>query len=150
MLLWYSNSPCRIKYDTFREKTVHLYFGNFRGFWLGTCNIYPGCPANNIWELTIKIYIFPTKKLRIGHGDPTQNWIMRRTTVTEFSKTFLVFYKWLNLTDVQVIVHSKVCLVIFVCCEHASWYFYHFLVLQVNSILRILNLAIFFYRAEPG
>ena len=43
----------------------------------------------------------------------------RRTTVTEFSKIFLVFYKWLNLTDVQVIVHSKVCLVIFVCCEHA-------------------------------
>jgi hypothetical protein len=65
--------------------------------------------------------------------------------VTEFSKTFLVFYKWLNLTDVQVIVHSRVCLVIFVCCEHAYWYFYHFLVLQVNSILRILNLAIFFF-----
>jgi hypothetical protein len=32
---------------------------------------------------------------------------MRRTTATEFSKTFLVFYKWRNLTDVQVIVHSK-------------------------------------------
>ena len=40
----------------------------------------------------------------------------RRTKVTEFSKTFLVFYKWLNL------LHSKVCLVIFLCCEHAAWY----------------------------
>jgi hypothetical protein len=59
--------------------------------------------------------------------------------VTEFSKTFLVFYKWLNLTDVQFIVHSKVCLVIFVCCEHAPWYFYHFLVLQVNRILLQVN-----------
>ena len=85
------------------------------------------------------IYFF--KKSKIGHGGPTQNRIMRRTTVTEFSKTFLVFYKWLNLKDVLVIMHSKVCLVIFVCCGHAPSNFYHFLVSQVNSILRILNLA---------
>jgi hypothetical protein len=26
------------------------------------------------------------------------------TTVTEFSKTFLVFYKWPDLTDVQVVL----------------------------------------------
>jgi hypothetical protein len=28
-------------------------FEDFRGFWLGTCNIYPGCPAKNIWDSTI-------------------------------------------------------------------------------------------------
>jgi hypothetical protein len=28
--------------------------------------------------------------------------------VTEFSETFLVFYKWPDLTDVQGIVHSTV------------------------------------------
>jgi hypothetical protein len=28
--------------------------------------------------------------------------------VTEFSKTFLVFYKWLNLTDVQVVLRGTV------------------------------------------
>jgi hypothetical protein len=37
----------------------------------------------------------------------TQNWILRRTTVTEFSKTFLVFYKWPDLTDVQGVVTSS-------------------------------------------
>ena len=36
---------------------------------------------------------FPKTKSKIGHGGPTQNWILRRTTVTKFSKTFLVFYK---------------------------------------------------------
>ena len=61
------------------------------------------------------IYIFSKNQKSV------KNWILLRTTVTEFSKTFLVFYKWLNLTDVQGIVHSKVCLVIFVCCEHALW-----------------------------
>jgi hypothetical protein len=30
------------------------------------------------------------------------------TTVTEFSKTFLVFYKWPDLTDVQGILTSTV------------------------------------------
>jgi hypothetical protein len=98
------------------------------------------------YEILLKIYIFIFKKSKIGHGGPTQNRIMRRTTVTEFSETFLVFYKWLNLTDDQCIVHSKVCHVIFVCCEHAPWYFYHFLVLQVNSILR---LAILFFLPSP-
>jgi hypothetical protein len=44
------------------------------------------------------------QKSKIGHGGPTQNRIMRRTTVTEFSKTFLVFYKWPDLTDVQVML----------------------------------------------
>ncbi len=93
-----------------------------------------------------KKYIF-FQKSKIGHGDATQNWIMRRTTVTEFSKTFLVFYKWLNLIDVQVIVHSKVYLVIFVCCEHAPWYFLSLLVSQVNNIL---NLVIFLVFAGPA
>ena len=41
-------------------------FEDFRGFWLGTSNIYPGCPAKNIWDFTMKIF-FP-KKSKIGHG----------------------------------------------------------------------------------
>mgnify|MGYP007108023261 CR=1 FL=1 len=64
-------------------------FEDFRGFWLGTSNIYPGCPAKNIWDFTMKIF-FP-KKSNIGHGGRTRNWIPIATTVTEFSKTFLVF-----------------------------------------------------------
>ena len=31
-------------------------FEDFRGFWLGTCNIYPRCPAKNIWNFPIKIF----------------------------------------------------------------------------------------------
>ena len=54
----------------------------------------------------MKIFFF--KKSKIGHGGPTQNRILRRTTVTEFSKTFLVFYKWPDLTDVQGILTSTV------------------------------------------
>ena len=54
----------------------------------------------------MKIFFF--KKSKIGHGGPTQNWILRRTTVTEFSKTFLVFYKWPDLTDVQVVLPGTV------------------------------------------
>ena len=54
----------------------------------------------------MKIFFF--KKSKIGHGGPTQNRILRRTTVTEFSKTFLVFYKWPDLTDVQGILCSTV------------------------------------------
>ena len=54
----------------------------------------------------MKIFFF--KKSKIGHGGPTQNWILRRTTVTEFSKTFPVFYKWPDLTDVQVVLSGTV------------------------------------------
>jgi hypothetical protein len=61
--------------------------------------------------------------------------------VTEFSKTFLVFYKWPNLTDVQGIVHSTVCLVTFVCCEPTLSYIYHFLVLLVQ-VYNMLNLVL--------
>ena len=48
------------------------------------------------------------KKSKIGHGGPTQNRILRRTTVTEFSKTFPVFYKWPDLTNVQVMLRGTV------------------------------------------
>ena len=81
-------------------------FEDFWGFWLGTSNIYPGCPAKNILDFTMKIFFF--KKLKIGHGGCTRNWIPSATTVTEFSKTFLVFYKWPDLTDVQGILTSTV------------------------------------------
>ena len=81
-------------------------FEDFWGFWLGTSNIYPGCPAKNIRDFTMKIFF--SKKSKIGHGITTQNWILRSYTVTEFSKTFLVFYKWPDLTDVQGIVTSTV------------------------------------------
>jgi hypothetical protein len=37
-----------------------------------------------------------------------RNYIPRATTVTDFSKTFLVFYKWPDLTDVQVVLRSTV------------------------------------------
>ncbi len=74
-------------------------FEDFRGFWLGTSNIYPRCPAKNILDFPMKIFFF--KKSKIGHGGCTQNWIPSTTTVTEFSKTFPVFYKWPDLTDVH-------------------------------------------------
>ena len=51
---------------------------------------------------------FFEKKSRIGRGGCTQNQIPRTTTVTEFSKTFLVFYEWPDPTDVQGIVRSAV------------------------------------------
>ena len=79
---------------------------DFRGFWLGTCNIYPRCPAKNIWNFPIKIFFF--KKSKIGHGGCTRNLIPSATTLTKFSKTFLVFYKWPDLTDLQGIVPSTV------------------------------------------
>jgi hypothetical protein len=53
------------------------------------------------------IKYFPPKN-KIGHGGTTRNWIPRSTTVTEFSKTFLVFYKWPDLTDVQVMLTGTV------------------------------------------
>ena len=81
-------------------------FEDFRGFWLGTCNIYPGCPAKNILDFTMKIFFF--KKSKIGHGITTWNSIPSSNTVTEFSKTFPVFYKWPDLTDVQVVLTSTV------------------------------------------
>jgi hypothetical protein len=51
----------------------------------------------------MKIFFF--KKSKIGHGITTWNSIpsSNTSTVTEFSKTFLVFYKWPDLTDVQVV-----------------------------------------------
>ena len=54
----------------------------------------------------MKIFFF--KKSKIGHGGCTQIRILSTTTVTEFSKTFLVFYKWPDLTDVQGLVRSTV------------------------------------------
>ena len=48
------------------------------------------------------------KKSKIGHGKATQNSILRSFTVTEFSKTFLVFYKWPDLTDLQGISRGTV------------------------------------------
>ena len=90
---------CGLSVPTFR------IFEDFRGFWLGTSNIYPGCPAKNIWGFTIEIFF---KKIKIGHGGCTRNRIPSATTVTEFSKTFLVFYKWPDLTDVQGILTSTV------------------------------------------
>ena len=72
-------------------------FEDFRGFGLGASNIYPGYPAKNILDFTMKIFFF--KKSKIGHGGSPRNWIPQGTTVTEFSKTFLVFYKWPDLND---------------------------------------------------
>ena len=81
-------------------------FEDFRGFWLGTCDIYPRCPAKNIWNFPIKIFFL--KKSKIGHGGSPRNRIPEKTTVTEFSKTFLVFYKWPNLTNYQGVLPSTV------------------------------------------
>jgi hypothetical protein len=51
-----------------------------------------------------------SKKSKIGHGGATRNCIPRSTTVsvTDFSKTFLVVYKWPDLTDVQGILRGTV------------------------------------------
>ena len=73
---------------------------------MGTSNIYPRCPAKNILDFLVKIFFF--KKSKIGHGGTTRNRIPSSTTVTEFSKTFPVFYKWPDLTDVQVVLTSTV------------------------------------------
>ena len=56
----------------------------------------------------IFLWNFFFKKSKIGHGGCTQNWIPSTTTVTEFSKTFPVFYKWPDLTDVQVMLRGTV------------------------------------------
>jgi hypothetical protein len=52
--------------------------------------------------------IFPPEKSKIGHGGSPRTWIPQETTVTEFSKTCLVFYKWPDLTDVQVVITNTV------------------------------------------
>jgi hypothetical protein len=57
----------------------------------------------------MKIFFF--KKSKIGHGGSPRNRIPQGTTVTEFSKTFPVFYKWPDLTDLQVALTSTVSLV---------------------------------------
>jgi hypothetical protein len=54
----------------------------------------------------MKIFFF--KKSKIGHGGTTQNRIPTGTTVTEFSKTFPVFYKWPDLTNIQVVLPGTV------------------------------------------
>ena len=66
--------------------------------------------------------------------------------MTEFSKTFLVFYKWLNL------LHSKVCLVIFLCCEHAAWYLLFLSLFGFTSQQYTSNTKIFFFKvfSRPG
>jgi hypothetical protein len=48
--------------------------------------------------------IFSQKIKKIGHGITTWNSIPSSNTVTEFSKTFQVFYKWPDLTAVQVVL----------------------------------------------
>ena len=68
----------------------------------------------------------------------------RRTKVTEFSKTFLVFYKWLNL------LHSKVCLVIFLCCEHAAWYLLFLSLFGFTSQQYTSNTKFFFFKFLAG
>jgi hypothetical protein len=72
--------------------------------------------------------------------------------VIEFSKTFLVFYKWPNLTDVQGIVHSTICLVVFVYCEHALWYFLSLLGFTSLHYIKFSSFFRFFVfcRARPG
>jgi hypothetical protein len=105
----HSHTSTRLCYNIYRRLmglSVPNFriFEDFRGFWLGTSNIYPGCPEKNIYDFTIKIFFF--KKSKIGHGGCTQNRILSTTTVTEFSKTFLVLYKWPDLTDVQVVLTS--------------------------------------------
>jgi hypothetical protein len=52
--------------------------------------------------------IFSPEKSKIGHGGSPRTWIPQGTSVTEFSKTFLVFYKWPDLTDVQVVLTTRV------------------------------------------
>jgi hypothetical protein len=73
---------------------------------MGTCDIYPGRPPKNILNFSVKTFF--SKKSKTGHIGRTQNQILRTTTMTEFSKTFLVFYKWPNLTDVQVMLRGTV------------------------------------------
>jgi hypothetical protein len=46
------------------------------------------------------------KKSKFCHGGCSWNGFLVTTTVTEFSKTFLDFYKWPDLTDVQVVLRS--------------------------------------------
>ena len=65
-------------------------------------------PSKNILDFTNTMKIFFPEKSKIGHGGPPRNWIPQGTTLTEYLKTFLVFYKWPDLTDVQGIVHSTV------------------------------------------
>ena len=103
-----STRSCYNIYSRLWGLSVPTYqtFEDFRGFWLGTSNIYPRCPAKNILDFPMKIFFF--KKSKIGHGGCTQNWIPSTTTVTEFSKTFPVFYKWPDLTDVQVMLTGTV------------------------------------------
>ena len=64
--------------------------------------------------------------------------------MTKLSKTFLVFYKWLNL------LHSKVCLVIFLCCEHAAWYFLFLSLFGFTSQQYTSNTKFFFFKFLAG
>ena len=75
---------------------------------------------------------------------PTQNWIMRTS----------VGPKWQNFRKLfSFSINGWICYIVkyalwFFCAASTLpgiYYFYHFLVLQVNSILRILKLAIIFF-----
>jgi hypothetical protein len=54
------------------------------------------------------LFIIFFKKSKIGYRITTWNSIPSSNTVTEFSKTFQVFYKWPDLTDVQVVLTGTV------------------------------------------
>ena len=93
--------------------------------------------------------IYFSKKSKIGHGGPTQNWIMRTS----------VGPKWQNFRKLfSFSINGWICYIVkyalwFFCAASTLpgiYYFYHFLFLQVNSILRILKFSNFFFnRAGP-
>ena len=54
-----------VAYGNFRsQQGPNKVFEDFRGFWLGTCNICPGCPAKNILNFPINIFFFQKIKNR--------------------------------------------------------------------------------------
>ena len=53
---------------------------------------------------------------------PTQNWIMRTSEGPKWQNFRKRFSFSIN-GEICCIVKTKVCLVIFLCCEHAAWYF---------------------------
>ena len=61
-----STRSCYNIYSRLLELSVPTFriFEDFRGFWLGTCNIHPRCPAKNIWDFLIKNIFFQKIKNR--------------------------------------------------------------------------------------
>ena len=61
-----STRSCYNIYSRLWQLSVPTFriFEDFRGFWLGTSNIYPGCPAKNISDFSIKIFFFKKIKNR--------------------------------------------------------------------------------------